>query len=54
MPRLTIEHSQMRSELAQRIAAVLRQRCRRPAGMALQLSVEIVEMDHASYVKEAP
>lgn len=34
------------------IADVLRRRIRRPSGMQVQLSVEIVEMDSASYVKE--
>lgn len=33
------------------IGDVLRRRCRRPAGMQVQLSVEIVEMEGASYVK---
>jgi 5-carboxymethyl-2-hydroxymuconate isomerase len=33
------------------VGDVLRRRCRRPAGMQVQLSVEIVEMEKASYVK---
>ncbi|MEH3087054.1 MAG: 5-carboxymethyl-2-hydroxymuconate Delta-isomerase [Xylophilus ampelinus] len=38
--------------LSERIAVVLRQRVPRPAGALVQLSVEIVDMDRASYVKE--
>jgi 5-carboxymethyl-2-hydroxymuconate isomerase len=38
--------------LAERIAAVLRQRMPRPAGAMVQLSVEVVDMDRGSYVKE--
>lgn len=34
------------------VGGVLRRRCRRPAGMQVQLSVEIIEMEKASYVKE--
>ncbi|TDV25535.1 5-carboxymethyl-2-hydroxymuconate isomerase [Paraburkholderia caballeronis] len=34
------------------VADVLRKRCGRPPGMQVQLSVEIVEMERASYVKE--
>jgi len=34
------------------IAGVLRRRCRRPHGMLVQLSVEIVEMERESYVKD--
>ncbi|WP_251866020.1 5-carboxymethyl-2-hydroxymuconate Delta-isomerase [Achromobacter sp. Marseille-Q4962] len=43
---------EVRSELTQRIADVLRQACRRPEGVTMQLSVEIVEMEKSSYVKE--
>ncbi len=43
---------EMRAALSERIAAVLKGRCRRPAGMMVQLSVEIVEMERESYVKE--
>jgi 5-carboxymethyl-2-hydroxymuconate isomerase len=39
-------------ELAERIAMVLRRAVPRPAGVLVQLSVEIVDMDRASYVKE--
>ena len=39
-------------ELAERIAAVLRRRTPQPEGMLVQLSVEIVDMDRPSYVKE--
>lgn len=42
---------EMRSTLAQSIAGVIRQHCHRPDGVALQLSVEVVEMDGTSYVK---
>ncbi|MFZ6647616.1 5-carboxymethyl-2-hydroxymuconate Delta-isomerase [Undibacterium sp. TJN25] len=42
----------MRAELSQRIAEVIRARCARPAGMAVQLSVEVVEMERESYAKE--
>lgn len=42
----------MRAELSQRIAEVIRIRCARPAGMTVQLSVEVVEMERDSYVKE--
>jgi len=41
-----------RAAMTQCIAGVLRQRCRRPQGMLVQLSVEIVEMERESYVKE--
>lgn len=44
---------EVRADLSQRIAAVLRARCPRPEGTLVQLSVEVVEMDRASYVKEA-
>ena len=35
-----------------RIAAVLRERTPKPQGVMVQLSVEIVDMDRPSYVKE--
>ncbi len=38
--------------LSERIAAVLRQRVPRPDGVLVQLSVEVVDMDRGSYVKE--
>ncbi|WP_225781533.1 5-carboxymethyl-2-hydroxymuconate Delta-isomerase [Xenophilus sp. Marseille-Q4582] len=41
-----------KKDLAERIATVLRAELPRPAGLMLQLSVEIVDMDRASYVKE--
>lgn len=43
---------EMRAELAQRIAGVLREKCRRNEGAKLQLSVEIIEMARDSYIKE--
>ncbi|HZF86296.1 MAG TPA: 5-carboxymethyl-2-hydroxymuconate Delta-isomerase [Burkholderiaceae bacterium] len=39
-------------DLAERIAAALRGAVPRPAGLEVQLSVEIVDMDRDSYVKE--
>jgi 5-carboxymethyl-2-hydroxymuconate isomerase len=42
----------MRADLSERIAQVIRARCARPAGMTVQLSVEVVEMERESYVKE--
>lgn len=41
-----------KQDLAGRIAGVLRQCTPRPAGVMVQLSVEIVDMDRPSYVKE--
>jgi 5-carboxymethyl-2-hydroxymuconate isomerase len=41
-----------KKDLSERIAAVLRRLTPRPAGMLVQLSVEIVDMDRPSYVKE--
>ncbi len=38
--------------LTERIAVVLRARTPRPAGTMVQLSVEVVDMDRGSYVKE--
>ncbi len=39
-------------DLAERIAAALRAAVPRPAGLEVQLSVEVVDMDRDSYVKE--
>ena len=41
-----------KKDLAERIAVVLRKHTPHPQGMLVQLSVEIVDMDRASYVKE--
>ena len=41
-----------KKELAGRVADVLRRLTPRPAGVLVQLSVEIVDMDRPSYVKE--
>src|SRR5690606_37386713 len=41
-----------KKELSECIAAVLRERTPRPQGILVQLSVEIVDMDRGSYVKE--
>ena len=41
-----------KADLSERIAAVLRQLTPRPEGVLVQLSVEIVDMDRGSYVKE--
>ena len=41
-----------RRDLAQRIAAALREFVPRPAGVDVQLSVEVLDMDRDSYVKE--
>ncbi|MBY0411449.1 MAG: 5-carboxymethyl-2-hydroxymuconate Delta-isomerase [Burkholderiaceae bacterium] len=41
-----------KKELSECIAAVLRERTPRPSGVLVQLSVEIVDMDRGSYVKE--
>lgn len=38
-----------RSAMTACVSDVLRRRCRRPAGMHVQISVEIVEMEKASY-----
>ena len=42
---------QAKKELSDAIAAVLRERTPRPPGMAIFLSVEVVDMDRGSYVK---
>ena len=41
-----------KKDLAGRIAEVLRRHTPHPAGVLVQLSVEIVDMDRPSYVKE--
>ncbi len=41
-----------KKELSERIAAVLRERTPHPQGVLVQLSVEVVDMDRGSYVKE--
>ena len=41
-----------KQDLAERIASVLRRVTPRPAGTLVQLSVEIVDMDKPSYIKE--
>ena len=41
-----------KSDLSERIVVVLRQFVPRPAGVLVQLSVEVVDMDFGSYVKE--
>jgi len=41
-----------KQNLAGRVAEVLRRLTPRPAGVMVQLSVEIVDMDRPSYVKE--
>ena len=41
-----------KADLTERIAAVLRQRMPRPEGVLVQLSVQIVDMDRGSYIKE--
>ena len=41
-----------KKDLAERIAVVLRKHTPHPAGVMVQLSVEIVDMDRGSYVKE--
>lgn len=41
-----------KKDLAGRVADVLRRLSPRPAGVLVQLSVEIIDMDRPSYVKE--
>ncbi len=41
-----------KKDLSERVAGVLRRLAPRPAGVLVQLSVEIVDMDRGSYVKE--
>lgn len=43
---------EVKKELSQRIATVLRDLTPRPHGVMVQLSVEVVDMDRASYSKE--
>lgn len=43
---------QAKQDLAERIAKALRRHTPRPQGMLVQMSVEIVDMDRPSYVKE--
>jgi len=42
---------EIKRELSDRIAAVLRARTPQPEGMLVQLSVDIVDMDRAAYTK---
>ena len=44
--------AEVKHDLSERIAKVLREFVPRPAGMLVQLSVEVVDMDRGSYVKE--
>ncbi len=41
-----------KQDFSERIAVVLRRLTPRPTGMLVQLSVEIVDMDRPSYIKE--
>ena len=41
-----------KKDLSERVAAVLRRLTPKPEGVMVQLSVEIVDMDRPSYVKE--
>jgi len=41
-----------KKDLGERIIGVLRRLTPRPAGLAVQLSVEMVDMDRSTYVKE--
>lgn len=41
-----------KQDLAERIAVVLRRLTPKPEGMLVQLSVELVDMDRPSYIKE--
>ena len=43
---------EVKKDLAGRVADVLRRLAPRPAGVMVQLSVEIIDMDRPSYVKE--
>jgi len=43
---------EVKKQLSDRIAAVLRGLTPRPQGVMVQLSVEVVDMDRASYAKE--
>ena len=44
--------TEAKKDLSERIASVLRRLAPRPAGVLVQLSVEIVDMDRGSYAKE--
>ena len=44
--------AEVKQDLSARIAEVLRRLTPRPAGVLVQLSVQIVDMDRGSYVKE--
>ncbi len=44
--------AEAKKDLAERIAVVLRKYTPKPSGMLVQLSVEIVDMDRPSYIKE--
>ena len=44
---------EMKRDLSDRIGAVLREHTPKPDGMLVQLSVDIVDMDKASYFKAA-
>ncbi|MBY0454504.1 MAG: 5-carboxymethyl-2-hydroxymuconate Delta-isomerase [Burkholderiaceae bacterium] len=44
--------TEAKQDFSERIAAVLRRLTPRPEGVLVQLSVEIVDMDRPSYVKE--
>ncbi|NMM76933.1 5-carboxymethyl-2-hydroxymuconate Delta-isomerase [Acidovorax sp. SRB_24] len=41
-----------KKDLSERVAGVLRRLAPKPAGVMVQLSVEVVDMDRGSYVKE--
>ena len=43
---------EVKKELSERIAEVLRAHTPRPQGVMVQLSVEVVDMDRGSYAKE--
>lgn len=43
---------EVKASISERIGTVMRNRIPRPAGMVVQLSVEIIEMHKPSYVKE--
>lgn len=49
---LSGRNAETKQDLTGRIADVLRRLAPRPAGVLVQLSVEIVDMDRSSYVKE--
>lgn len=43
---------EVKRDLSERIAAVLRQHTPKPDGMLVQMSVDIVDMDRGAYTKE--